>query len=212
MSSEITWFSQAGQDKWVFETLNYIADGIFVDIGAYDGIQTSNTYALESYLRWEGLCIEPNQHAYNALRNNRKCDTIDCAVMDYNGTCNFSNDKVLGRGGTTACRTLNSLFKEFDLGPVVDYMSLDIEGMEYTALKDFDFTKYTVKLMTVEHNLYCDGPEKKDNLYKLLTSKGYIRAVNNAPCLDINPAYYMKPYEDWYINIKYKHLLNGNIG
>lgn len=208
--NDITWFSQAGQDKWVCETLNYIRGGLFVDIGAFDGIQTSNTYTLETYLRWEGLCVEPNPYAYGALKVNRKCDIIDCAVMDYNGYCSFSHDKVLGDSGNTPCRTLNSLFEEFDLGPVVDYMSLDIEGMEYTALKNFDFTKYTVKLMTVEHNLYCDGPEKKDKLYKLLSENGYIRVVDNAPCLDRNPAYYLKPYEDWYVHNNYKHLIHDN--
>lgn len=32
----------------------------------------------------------------------------------------------------------------------IDYMSLDIEGAEYHALKGFDFRRYTIDLITVE--------------------------------------------------------------
>ena len=54
--------------------------------------------------------------------------------------------------------------------------------------------------MTVEHNLYCDGNDRKNKLYELLINNGFTRVVEDAPCLDKNPLYYNKPYEDWYIN------------
>jgi len=58
----------------------------------------------------------------------------------------------------------------------------------------------SVGLITVEHNLYCDGNDRKNKLYELLTNNGFTRVVEDAPCLDKNPLYYNKPYEDWYIN------------
>jgi hypothetical protein len=57
-----------------------------------------------------------------------------------------------------------------------------------------------VILMTVEHNLYADGPAHKEAIYRFLAEHGFDRVVDNAPCLDPNPLYYMQPYEDWYMN------------
>ena len=37
-------YSQLYQDIWVLDTFNYKSDGIFVDIGANDGITYSNRY------------------------------------------------------------------------------------------------------------------------------------------------------------------------
>ena len=60
--------SQDGQDlyldKHVFKGLK---NGIFVDIGANDGITINNTLFFEKVLGWNGLCIEPNDNYFNAL-------------------------------------------------------------------------------------------------------------------------------------------------
>jgi hypothetical protein len=55
--------------------------------------------------------------------------------------------------------------------------------------------------MTVEHNLYCDGPENKNKIYDLLTSRGYVRVQEDVVSLDnSNPIWYLQPYEDWYVH------------
>lgn len=193
----MTYYSQAGQDKWVYETVG--SSGMFVDIGAYDGIQTSNTYLLER-LGWKGICIEANPYAYQQLNTNRKCICVPFAVTDYDGMCSFGTDRI---GGHTQveCYKLDTILKGCISPTVIDYMSLDIEGHELTVLKAFDFDRWDVKLMTVEHNLYCDGPEKKIALYELLTEKGYIRTHEDVKCLDPNPLYFNQPFEDWYQKI-----------
>ena len=56
--------------------------------------------------------------------------------------------------------------------------------------------------MTIEHNLYMSGPDNKNKIYELLSKKGYVRVVEDAVSLDTNPAWYMQPYEDWYVNSK----------
>ncbi len=57
-----------------------------------------------------------------------------------------------------------------------------------------------INTATIEHNLYLGGPEKKDAIFKIMSANGFVRAVEDAQCLDPNPLYYMKPYEDWYIH------------
>jgi hypothetical protein len=56
--------SASGQDKFIPETL-YQQDykccqGVFVEFGARDGIQDSNTFVFEQKLGWKGLLFEMN--------------------------------------------------------------------------------------------------------------------------------------------------------
>lgn len=51
----------------------------------------------------------------------------------------------------------------------IDYMSIDIEGGEYEVLNNFDFSKYNIKLISVEHN-YSDMRQEIQNI---LSNWGY---------------------------------------
>lgn len=203
-------YSQANQDKWVCELLDYKENGFFIDIGAYDGIQTSNSYYLEKNLNWKGICIEANTHAFTKLQSCRSSINIHAAVSNYDGFCGFGEDRI-GGDNQIQCFTLNTILLNHNVTNEIDYLSIDVEGHEHTIFECFDFEKWNIKLMTVEHNLYCDGPEKKNKLFNLLSSKNFIRVINNALCLDTNPSYFNQPYEDWYVNNKYLSLLDENI-
>ncbi len=197
----MTYYSQAGQDKWVHELIG--DKGFFVDIGAYDGIQTSNTYALE-LAGWGGICVEANEYVLRKCRENRRCKSVFRAVTNYYGIATFEGDRInVGNIGVPCC-TLTDILLDNSAPRLIDYLSMDIEGHEFTVLEKFPFNEYTFKLMTIEHNLYCDGPAKKNALFELLTRNGYVRVVEDAPCLDPNPAWYMKPYEDWYRHESFK--------
>ena len=207
MSDEIIFYSQANQDKWVCEVLDFKKRGYYVDIGAYDGIQTSNTYTLEKYLRWSGICIEANNIIFDSLVKNRNSKNINSAITNFNGTCHFEGDSIKTNGKIVNCFTLESVLQDNNSPSEIDYLSIDVEGHEYTILNCFDFNKYNIKLMTVEHNLYVDGDVRKNQLFELLTNKGFTRVLENAVCLDKNPLYYNKPYEDWYINSSFQDLI-----
>ena len=78
-------FSQHRQDevleKVVFKNKE---TGIFLDIGANDGITYSNTFFFEKYREWNGLCVEPLLSAFDKLKMNRKCLVENCAVGNTN--------------------------------------------------------------------------------------------------------------------------------
>ena len=74
-------YSQIGQDKWVVETFRGMKRGFFLDVGAGDGIDLSNTYALEQSFSWKGVCIEPHSKTYPRLVVNRVCKTNDSFVL-----------------------------------------------------------------------------------------------------------------------------------
>jgi FkbM family methyltransferase len=193
----MNWYSQAGQDEWVHGIIG--DSGFFVDVGAYDGVQTSNSYALEKN-GWKGICIEAEFGAFARCTAVRNCMCINRAVTNYSGIIGFGHDSI-GGNNQVHCDTLQGILRYCNAPKEIDYLSMDIEGHELTVLEAFPFDEFSFKLITIEHNLYCDGPQKKNALYDLLTRHGYRRVIEDVKCLDTNPIYFNQPYEDWYSKI-----------
>jgi hypothetical protein len=63
-------------------------------------------------------------------------------------------------------------------------MSIDTEGSEFDILRGFDFHKYDVRVMTVEHN-YTPNRVK---IFNLLSEKGFKRVFEEFSGVD-----------DWYV-------------
>jgi FkbM family methyltransferase len=75
------YYSQIGQDIWVIERLYPgKSSGYFVDVGAYDGIEFSNTYALENEHGWRGICVEADPLNFRKLSQNRGCVCVESLV------------------------------------------------------------------------------------------------------------------------------------
>lgn len=194
------YYSQVGQDKFLYE--NFFTNkrgGIFVDIGAYDGIFFSNTYFFEKYLNWDGLCIEPNPEIFKQLKINRKCRSIEGCICVNSGLVPFL--KINGRpemlsgiislydprhlerierevklyGGSTEiifakCYSLTQLLLDNHLTKV-DYLSLDTEGGELEILKSIDFNIIDIDVISVENNYGID-------FNTFLESVGYEKIAN----------------------------------
>ena len=202
-------YSQVGQDKWVCEHFNFKKNGYFLDLGAYDGIDLSNTYYLEKELEWKGICVEASREIYKTLKNNRTNLCVNKAIFKENTKLRFN---AAGMGGRISLlgseftemidsTTIELLLKENNAPKVIDYISLDIEGNEYDALLGFPFNEYQVGLWTVEHNLHGggNGLALKNNIFSILTKNGYHRIKEN---IGTAPQY---PMEDWYINKNIKN-------
>ena len=65
-------YSQIGQDLEVIKFYNNKKEGFFIEIGASDGIELSNTYLLETKYNWKGICCEPIPSNFEKLVKNRK--------------------------------------------------------------------------------------------------------------------------------------------
>jgi FkbM family methyltransferase len=72
--------SQLGQDRIIDEYLRGKRNGVFVDIGAYDGMTFSNTLMLERERGWTGVCVEPLPDVYAELRKNRSCICVQACI------------------------------------------------------------------------------------------------------------------------------------
>jgi len=187
-------YSQLGQDV---EVLKKYAKGYYVEIGASDGIELSNTYLLEKN-GWEGICIEPIPAKYEKLVNNRKakcynkavyhtsdlevifsianrCDLLS-GIRDYIGKY---NRKVVFSEHTNILvqtKTLNDILDDAGAPRFIEYLSLDTEGSEFEILKSVDHSKYTFGIIDVEHNY--EQPKRFDIMYYLL-AHGYILEKEN---------------------------------
>lgn len=176
-------YSQAGQDVWVLEQ---ISNGFFVDVGAHDGVESSNTLALEK-VGWKGMCIEPNPFSYQSLTQVRRCMALNAGASD-------SFKMVDG----VRFDRLDELLK--GCPETIDYLSIDTDGDEMAVLRGMDFKRFHVKLITIEHNQYLEGPARQEEIYSYLKQQGFDRVRKDVKCLD--PNYFGAIYEDWYENIK----------
>ena len=63
-------FNGDGLDKQMLEYVNY-KNGFYIECGANDGVNQSNTWYFERTLQWNGLLIEPIQLVFKKLKKNR---------------------------------------------------------------------------------------------------------------------------------------------
>ena len=81
--------SQLYQDLWVIDMMKYKHEGLFVDIGANDGVTFSNSYLLEKSFGWKGLLIEAQQKHFRALYTTRDAVIIPYCVFNQSAIMNF---------------------------------------------------------------------------------------------------------------------------
>jgi FkbM family methyltransferase len=180
-------YSQLGQDLEVLKLFNNKKNGYFLDIGAFDGKSYSNSFLLEKSYGWQGICVEPLPDEYAKLIQIRKCKTANKALyhtsnMQVNFTVadmlsgitdNIDHHTHVKDNTTITVETITptDLLQEMGAPTIIDYMSLDTEGSELAILQAFDFSKYTVLFINVEHNY--EEPRRTD-MRILLESHGYM--------------------------------------
>lgn len=152
----------------------YKTDGVFVEIGAYDGLTTSNTAFLAD-LGWTGLYAEPMPEMFEQCcinhRNQPKICVINCLVGDgskiqimhnhpqhlYTGSPVLAKafHAIVDRGILTSIR-LDELLPLYGIKPNFDILSIDVEGMEMDVLSAFSSDVWMPKLIIIEAHEFSD--------------------------------------------------------
>jgi FkbM family methyltransferase len=190
--------SQLHQDIQVLGFYKQKKHGFFIEIGASDGVTLSNTHLLEKKYEWKGICVEPIPQIYSELVKNRpnsKCFSL--AVYnksDLTVSFSISHESSLYSGITenidyytervnrnktiidVTTVSLTDLLDRAEAPTFIEYLSLDTEGSEYKILNSFNFEKYTIGLIDVEHNWV---EPRRTQIRELLLSKGYIYKCQN---------------------------------
>jgi len=204
--------SQLKQDLFVLFITNKKQKGYFVEFGACDGIELSNTLTLEKEFNWSGILSEPCIFWIDALKQNRNCVIDERAVWNEdNKSLLFNQVEHIQTLSNIDCLnpsdwanpirnedrnikyevksvTLETMLKEHNAPNKIDYMSIDTEGSEYEIIDSFDFSKYDIKIISIEHN----GTEKRDMIYNLLTRNNYKRVLEDNQHTS---------QDDWYIKL-----------
>jgi FkbM family methyltransferase len=194
--------SQLYQDVFVLVATNFKRGGHFVEFGAANGIDLSNSYMLERDYGWTGILAEPGRRWHRILHNNRPSTIIDTDCvwsstgeilefaeddeLEFSAISEFSRPAARRDGKKYPVKTVSllDLLRRHNAPPVIDYISIDTEGSELEILRSFDFNAYDIRIITVEHNY----KPSRGALHALLTSHGYRRTCEIASAWD-----------DWYI-------------
>lgn len=159
MSDSKKFYSQHGEDRWIVEHVDFelTGRGVFVEVGAHDGVSDSNTFYFEQ-AGWTGLCIEANPALWDRLAANRLCGIGRYAVGGDRGRTFdvHPNDKWsgFGRGGrpiTVPVKSLADALSEAGIGGI-DLLSLDVEGSELDVWGTFDHNLHKPKIVIVEYD------------------------------------------------------------
>jgi FkbM family methyltransferase len=197
--------SQLRQDLFVLSTLDFKRDGFFVEFGATNGVDLSNTWLLEKQFSWNGILAEPARSWLQDLRRNRVCNietkcvwSTSNAVLSFNEIENkefstisafksadrHANKRTHGISYDVNTISLLDLLDHYHAPRTIDYMSIDTEGSEYDILREFDFDRYEFRVITCEHNF----TPAREGIFSLLTRNGYARKYEN-----------LSKFDDWYV-------------
>jgi FkbM family methyltransferase len=191
------YYSQHCQDRFIDNFLLHgKRNGVFVDIGAYDGVLLSNTYYFEKELGWNGICVEPNPVVYESLIQNRDCVSLNCGVAGEEGVLDFLKlpadldlgsgfiqyfddsslfkdkkfiNEIGARGGEIikiTSRDFNDLLRSHQITRI-DYLSIDTEGADFQVLSSVDFDAFDIRVISIENT--CFG----DRIISFLSKRGY---------------------------------------
>jgi len=192
-------YSQDKQDEFLEKTVfKGFKKGVFMDIGAHDGVSLNNTLYFEKYNDWTGYNVEPIKEVYDKLVVNRpNCVNINCAVCNKDGEAEFLNNigytemisglkdnfdvRHLSRLEhenqqfdaetkiiTVMTKRLETIFDRYNIRNI-NYLSIDVEGAEFEVIKSINFEKVHIDVIGFENN-YSDVSVP---IVKYLEDKGY---------------------------------------
>ena len=92
--------SQLGQDLFVLCELKFKRNGYFVEFGATNGIDLSNSHILENKFGWRGIVAEPARVWHKALFKNRQCHIETKCVSGKSGEQVEFNETEMGELST----------------------------------------------------------------------------------------------------------------
>ena len=191
--------SQLGQDQYIYQAFfQDKQNGVFVEVGAHDGNNLSNTLFFEKEMNWSGVCVEPGRISSRIKLSRSNSQVFNCCACPLE----FENQIVRFREHATSeisttifqdlyepphyakslemeegvywdrlkrCKTLDSIFNEAKLEKDIDYVSIDTQGSEWLVIKDLPFDKWNVKVFTIAHDMFQGGEKEKNrNQIKLL--------------------------------------------
>ncbi len=163
-------YSQTGEHLKVIEFIGDLSHGFYIDVGCNEPFHDN----VSSYFYdkgWNGICIDANKRITEEFKRQRPRDiVVNCGVSDVEGEFTYHDfggggglntfDKniaehvsTMGFASTTTkveVRTLTNILSEYEI-PSIDFLKIDVEGLDFSVIKSLDFELYRPKLLLYEY-------------------------------------------------------------
>lgn len=188
-------YSQEGEDLVLRRIFEGKTSGFYVDVGAHHPRRFSNTNLF--YKKgWRGINIEPNPDSIAEFSAARCNDiNIQCGVSDseqqltyykFNEPALNTFDKTVATDRTTNAnykvietiqvpiRTLESILDQhLQDGQHIDFLSVDVEGLDLPVLKSNNWHRYRPTIVLAE-SLDSDLQNMAENeIARFMSTQGY---------------------------------------
>lgn len=174
--------SQSGEDLLVLDYFKQKSRGFFIEVGANDPVKFSQTWLLEQH-GWQGALVEPLALKCDRLREQRpnsrvfqvavgapedRGETTLHITADDMFSALYSREKcpVETHLETVHVITLDEVLTQLDW-PEVDFVSIDVEGMELAVMRGFNLERVRPKLLLLEDHM------KNLRLHRHVWQRGY---------------------------------------
>jgi FkbM family methyltransferase len=195
------YYSQSGEDKHLNDTIfKNKRNGVYIELGALDGVLYSNTKFFEDQLGWTGILIEPHPEKFKVLMKTRSNNHLFNHLISSNKEpleyAYFVNHHAAVSGVFSSLSQhhmdeyfMNPHYEGLEkrvtiLNPVsltdiikfthlkhIDFLSLDVEGHEKEVLESWDFS-IPIDVILIE--MLGVQPEKDQACRDILQRNGYI--------------------------------------
>ncbi len=170
--------AQFGEDRFLDEYFAHKRDGVFVEVGAYDGVEMSNSYFFEQR-GWTGLLVEADPDVAARCRAARpRSVVVNCAVVapgtsptvtfqiseEHKSLSSLSFDRsrrealetitgaVRLREVSVPARTLDDVLAQHAPAAPIDFVTIDVEGHEWDVLRGFTIARWRPEVVILERN------------------------------------------------------------
>lgn len=193
--------SRLGRNVKGQSTENSKVTGWFVEVGAADGLENSNTHFLEHRHGWEGILIEPNPISFEQLQVNRPTAKLERRAVGLSADerhfvlagqfstfkgfedSDLHSERRKGKKVTKVrTATLTEMLNDASAPSYIDLLSVDTEGSELEVLASLDWDSFEFGFIAIEHNFKNGYVE---NICKVLGDRGYVRIAPNFSEFDV---------------------------
>lgn len=193
-------YSQEGEDLLLKRFIGDKKDGFYIDIGAHHPYRFSNTFHF--YKKgWKGVNIDAMPGSMTAFKKDRPRDiNLEIGVSSEEGELlyyifnepalnTFSKQEAEKKDGlrnfkiekTQKVKTLplseilNDCLPDTPNTPTIDFMNIDVEGLDFIVLQSNNWSKYRPNFILIEdlESRLIDKTIQESALYKYLNQLDY---------------------------------------
>jgi FkbM family methyltransferase len=189
------YFSQFGEDCFLWSRFAGQWDGFYVDIGCHDPYRYSNTCLLHTFRRWRGLNVDADPAAIERFRAARPGD-----INVHAGVGLTAGERTLALFKDGAVNTFDPALKAQQLrhyeldrevqvpilplrdlldrhlppGTAIDVLNIDCEGIDDEVVASNDWERYPARVVLVEIHSFDPRNPPASPTFRRMLELGYV--------------------------------------